>query len=71
MRNKHKIYIALVIAFVIAVVGFGVFNPKPTGQVVFSEPQAIIDQDRCVPTGAGVLQTAQLMINEIVHPECK
>ncbi|MCA1800299.1 MAG: hypothetical protein LC650_03310 [Actinobacteria bacterium] len=69
--NKSKIFVALAIAFVIAIVGFTVFKPEPAGQVVFTEPQQTINQDRCVPTGVGVYDTVNLTINEVLQPECK
>jgi hypothetical protein len=63
--KKNTIFVALGVAGVIALAGFTVFDPRPVSWS-FTTPA-----DQCMPTGVGVLQTAQLMINEVVRPECK
>ena len=66
---KIKIMGALALAFTIALAGFAVFKPEPAS-VTFVTPHQPVHQDACLPTGIGVLQTAQVMVNEIVQPEC-
>lgn len=64
MIKTNKLYITLILAGVIALAGFAVFQPEPLSFV--SAPA-----DQCMPTGVGVLQSAQLAVNELVQPECK
>ena len=64
MKKTNKLYLALGLAGVIALAGFAVFTPEP-----LSFASAPVDQ--CMPTGVGVLQTAQVAVNELVSPECK